>query len=658
MLIPISWLKEFTPVTLKLPKLMWKMTEIGITTESYKRINGEVVLDIEVTPNRPDLLSLIGVAREVSVIENKKLKLPKIPEIKKSSKNLPIEVNISKNLTGRYSGITVANVAVKPSPKVIQDRLKLMGLRPINNLVDITNYVMFEMGIPIHAFDYDKFKATKLSVELAKGGEEFISVDDISYKLPKNALIIKDIDRVIDLAGIKGGKNTGISSDTKNIFIHVPIYDPLLVRKNSQNMKLSSDASYIYERGPDLGGTMDALRRTLDLVLKYAGGEIASEVIDHKSKDYTPRDLSLSFSKLQSILGLKLTSSQTGNILEKLNLSPNISKDTIMCKVPTYRNDIQIEEDLIEEVARVYGYNKFPTTLPQGSVTSENIPYHYDRSFEIFLKNYMQGAGYYETNTLALTSEENIKKSGLNLDNHIKIANPVSLEYEYMRTSLIPRLLEAIKLNADESKVKLFEFNNVYFGPLDESQEPHILSAVVKGNSYTEIKGVVDTLLAKLNIGPLNLKPTAVKKGLWHPKRSGVLEVSGDILGTVGELSPIVLQSYDIKQNLFAFELDVSTLLRHLKLTEFTVPPKYPAQIEDLTLTVPNGLEIGKLITYIKSKDKLISSVELVDSYQDSYTFRVWFQNPKKTMTDSEVGKIRDKLLKGLKSKHGVILKD
>jgi len=654
MLIPISWLKEFTSISSKLPNLMWKMTEVGITTESYNKVNGEIVLDIEVTPNRPDLLSIIGVAREVSVIENSRLKLPTLNDIKKSRKDLPIEVKVDKKLTGRYSGITVAGVSVKPSPKIIQDRLKLMGLRPINNLVDITNYVMIEMGMPIHAFDYDKFEANTLSLELARGGEEFTSVDGITYKLPKNALIIKDVDRVIDLAGIKGGKNTGISSDTKNIFIHVPIYDPILIRKNSQEMKLSSDASYIYERGPDLGGTINALKRTLDLVLKYAGGEVASEIIDYKSKDYTPRDLSLSIAKLERVMGIKLELSEIKDILQSLNLSPTITKDEIACKIPTYRNDINIEEDLIEEVARVYGYNKFTTTLPRGSVSKETIPYYYDRSSELFLKNYMQGAGYYETNTLALTSEENIKKSGLNLDNHIKIANPVSLEYEFMRTSLIPRLLEAVKINADESNLKFFEYNNVYFGPLDKSKEPHALSAIIKGGDYTEIKGVVDALLDKLNISSYSIKPTAAKRGLWHPKRSGVLEIGKDILGTVGELSPIVLQNNDIKIILFAFELDVSTLIKHSKLSEFTIPQKYPAQIEDITLTVPKGVEIGKLISSIKSAGKVVGKVKLVDIFNDSYTFRLWYQHSKKTLKDSEVKKVRKNILKSIKNKYGV----
>lgn len=659
MLIPISWLKKYTPVTLKLPELMWKMTEIGITTESYKKVNGDIVLDSEVTPNRPDWLSILGIAREVAVLHNTHAKLPKFLDIPRPTGNLPISIKIEKGLSGRYVGIAIEEINVKNSPKWMQERLKLVGLRPINNLVDITNYVMLELGVPIHVFDYDKFLSHKLSMKLSKGGEKFTSVDGLSYTLGENCVIIEDVDRVIDLCGIKGGSNTGITSSTTNIFIHVPIYDPVLIRKTSQKLKLSSDASYIYERGADAGNALNSLKRAVEFTLKLASGKVASDVIDSKNQSkYEPKKLKVSISRINHLLGIVIDDNKIMKYFKQLNLSPKLADGVVTCQIPSYRNDLNIEEDLIEEVARVYGYNNFPKTLPMGTVATDKVPYYYDRSFEVFLKNLMMAEGFCETNTLALTSEETIMRSQLNLDNHIRIANPVSLEYEYMRTSLIPRLLEAVKMNSDEEDLKLFEYNKVYFGPLDKSHEPHMLSAIIKGEKYARIKGVVDVLIEKLNIKSFILKPTAAKKGLWHPKRSGVVEINKDILGTVGELSPLVLQKFDIKEKLFAFELDVDTLAKHSKLSTFHKLLKYPAQIEDISLVIPKGVGIGNLISSIKSLSSLINNVELVNTYKDSYTFRVWYQSPRKTMNDKEVEKIRIKLLKEVKKKYGVTIGD
>jgi phenylalanyl-tRNA synthetase beta chain len=653
MLVPISWLKEYTKINLPLKKLMWRMTEAGMTTESYKKVDGEVILDVEVTPNRPDWLSMVGIAREVSLIENSNLKLPKLPDIKKTSANLPIKVNVDKNLVGRYSGVTIAKVSVKPSPKWLQKRLKFIGLRPINNLVDITNYVMSEFGIPTHIFDYDKFLTNKLTVELSKGGEKFTSVDGISYTLPKNALIIKDKDRVIDLAAIKGGENTGITNSTKNIFIHIPIYDPITTRKTSNTMKLASDASYIYERGPDLGGTINTLKRTVDLILKLAGGKVASEIIDIKRKDYLPRKLTLNLPKLVKVLGIKIDNKKVLKILKKLELDPKLESKKINCQIPTFRNDIQIEEDIIEEVARIWGYNKFPKTLPVSNISTQKIPFFYDPTLHNKLKHLLIAVGYMEVQTYALTSKKAIDKAQLQEDAHIKIDNPVSSEYEYMRTSLIPNLLISIKSNAQEDVLKLFEVNRIYLGVIGKSEELYQLSGIEKNTGFESLKGTIDLILSRLGISKQEIKSSNVTSGMWHPVKGGVIEKGNKIIGYFGHLHPKVLQNYDIKDKVFAFELDVKTLEGLARKKTFKSPPKYPAQIEDITLQLPKRIKLGDIISTIKSASKLISEVELVDTYKDSYTFRIHYQHPKKTLKDNEVKKIRSKITKTLKKKYG-----
>jgi phenylalanyl-tRNA synthetase beta chain len=654
---PISWIKDYTNIKSDLKQLMWKLTEIGLTCEFCEKVEGEDVLDIEVTPNRPDWLSIIGIAREISVIENSKIKLPEIPPIPKPTANLPIDVKVPQKLVLRYSGVTIQNVQVKPSPDWIVRRLKMVGLRPINNLVDITNYVMFEFGIPIHVFDYDKFVSKQLSIELSKGGETFTSVDGITYTLPENSLIIKDKDRVVDLCGIKGGENTGISQQTRNIFVHIPIYSPVVIRRTSQSLKLASQASYIYERGPDLGGTITSLKRTVDLILRLAGGETASEVIDIKKDDFSPKTISFSFDELLETLGIKISLEKVIEILSLLDLSPKSTGNRITIEAPTRRSDINIKEDVFEEVARIWGYNNFDKTLPSGSVSTNKIPYFYDRSFEMLLKNLLSHYGYIEINTLALTSEELIKKTRLNIEDNIKILNPVSKEYEYFRTSLVPNLISAIKLNSDYENLQLFEYNKTYVAPIDNPKEKYFLSGIEKGGDYRTIKGVVEYILNQLGIEDVKATQTSAS-GIWHPLKTAVLDKDGHKIGVIGEIHPEVVFNFDIKGSLFAFELDVEILKELKKERSFKEIPKYPPHIEDVSLSLPKNIGIGDVIQRIKSVSEYISDVHLKDKYQNKYTVRIQYLHPDKTLNDSEVGKIREKLFSILKNDFSITIEN
>jgi len=657
MLAPISWLKDFVEIRLPIKELMWKMTEVGLTCESYKKVGDDIVLDVEVTANRPDWMSIIGIAREIAAIEKTKVKTLKLPSINGRKFQLPLLIRGNFNkLSGRYTGLTISNIKVKPSPDWIQKRLKLIGLRPINNIVDITNYAMFEMGIPVHAFDYDKFLTKSLDLQLSSGGENFTSVDKISYKLPKNALIIKDGDRVIDLCGIKGGLNTGISEGTKNIFVHLPIYSPVLIRRTSQALGLLSDASRIYERGANAGGTIESLKRVVQLIFELSGGTIASEIIDIRTKDFKPWKIDLSLLALEKVLGIKIPSKEVVNILSRLNLSPKLTKVKITCTIPTYRADIKAEEDLIEEVARIYGYNKFPKTLPDGTVSSTRIPYYFDDSFHLKVKNLLVASGFSEAMTLSLISKDLIEKCALTTQNNIKILNPISIDYEYLRTSLIPSLLAAVKLNPNEEKLRLFEINKVYLGKPGNSSEPYKLTGIAKGINFREFKGVIDTLLSRLEIDNLKiLSETYID--IWHPVKSGTLVIGKDELGSFGQIHPKVCRELEIPGEIYAFETDLTTLEKHSRVAVFKTVSTFPPQIEDVTLTFPEKTMIGEVIKLIR-KENSISAIELKDTYQDSYTFRLWYQHPTKTLTNNEVEKIRKSILEKIKRKFGGSLKE
>src|SRR3989344_3158084 len=288
MIAPLSWLKEYVDITLKPIDLGERLTEIGLGTEQISKIDEDILFEFEITPNRPDLLSILGIAREIAALEDKTIRLPKIKtdlENIKPKKILPLKIQTNHEINPRFTGIIIEGIKVADSPEWLKDRLIKIGQRPINNIVDITNYVMFELGNPIHAFDYDKIKGKIMRVHQTKGGEKFKSVDGLSYYLPKGAVVISDEENIIDLCGIKGGFNSGTFENTKTIFIRVPIEKPVFIRRASQSLGLRSEASSIFERGVNAGGSVEALKRCVDLILETAGGEIASGLFDIKRED-------------------------------------------------------------------------------------------------------------------------------------------------------------------------------------------------------------------------------------------------------------------------------------------------------------------------------------------------------------------------------------
>jgi len=657
MLIPISWLKDYVDIKLPLKELMWKMTEAGLTCEASQNVDGDTVLDVEVTANRPDWMSVLGVAREVAAIQGVNFKEPKIEKIPAPSAKFPIDLVPDFKLFDRWSAIVIKGVKVGPSPDWLQKRIKLMGHSPINNIIDITNFVMYELGMPMHAFDYDEIAGQIMSVQLSKGGEEFTSVDEISYNLPKDAIIIKDSERLIDLAGIKGGLNSGIKESTKNILLHVTINNPVLVRRTSIAMGLRSEASAIYERGPDRGGTIRALERGVDLILKHAGGEVASKTIDIKKENFLPKKLNLSFERLEKVLGIKISDKEVMNILSKLGLNPKVGKLCVSCLIPTYRGDIKIEEDLIEEVARIYGYNKFPLTIPEGRISVEKVPeYYFDDSMIVKIKNIFAASGYSEAKNLSLISKDMIDNFQMDEPSHFRITNPVSLEYEYMRVSLVPELVTSIKINS-QPNIKLFEIDKAYTKTVEGASEKYKVAAVFVGENFRKFKSVVDLLLERLSFENYEIE-FDTDRPYMHQSHSGTIKIGSKVLGYFGEVSPIVLSKLEIKSNVFCFEFDLEVLKDSSTVKSFNQISSNPAQIEDLTLKFPAKTRVGEVIKLIGNSSKLITDVLLKDSYNDSYTFRVWFQDANKTLTNSDVEKVRLEIVKKLKTKFGGVYND
>ncbi len=615
---PISWLEDYVKINLPLKDLMWRMTEVGLTTESFDEIGKEIVLDAEVTPNRPDWMSVIGIAREIAAIQDTSLKLPLINNPLPKTANLPFKIKNDFNLAPRYTAITVKDVSQKPSPQWMQDRLITVGLRPINNLVDITNYVMFETGNPIHVFDYNKLHNGEMTIMKSKGGEKFVSVDEKSYSLPENAIIFKSRDEVVDLCGIKGGLNSGINPDTKNILILVAVYNGQLIRRTSQRMGLSSEASRIFERGANLGGTVDTLKRTCNLIQEFAGGETASDLIDVRKEEIVPLKLTLNLSRLEKILGITIPKDKVQSILKRLSLSPVLKSTSVECSIPLYRNDLRIEEDLIEEVARLYGYNNFPKTLPFGEIPVQVIPYFKDYTIEQKIKNFFTAAGYSEVQTYSLISESDLKQVEINSEDVLRVDNPVSREFEYLRPNLKSNLIKAVIENKPNfEEINLFEIGKIYLGKnIKLANEEYEVAGITNEKNYFKIKGLLERIFSDFHV---NENPEKYIESLPE----GVY-----------------------------FSFPYSLLITYSKnFKKFISVPKYPAIIEDMSFIVPTEERVGNIIKIIKSQSLLIKNIELFDKYESTRTFRITYQHPDKNLTTKEVAPIREKIIKKLKEK-------
>ncbi len=629
MLAPLSWIKDYVNIKSDIKSLIERLGEVGLGTESIEKTkDGDTILDLEITPNRPDCLSILGIAREVAAIGNTKIKYPSLKtdlKPQKSAKILPLKIHTNFDINPRLTGIIINNVTVKDSPEWLKEKLEKLGQKPINNIVDITNFVMYELGNPIHSFDYHKITGHEMWIKQSLGGEKFESVDGISYHLPKGAIILEDQEKIFDLIGIKGGKNSGTYKDTKCVFITVEVDDPVLIRKASQALSLRSDASAIFERNVNRGGTIDALKRTVDLILENAGGEIASELYDLKKENFEPWKLSLRLDRLNKLLGIEILEKKVLEILTSLNLSPKLQNGKVECTIPTYRNDLKLEEDLIEEVARIYGYSNFPQNLPEGEIPINTIPYFKNYKIDEKVKNLLISSGFSEIYTYSLVSENDLLDAGINSEQNLRVDTPVSREFEYLRPDLKINLRKALIQNRMISpKINLFELGKIYSGKnLDEAVERYNLAGITNSKNFFEVKGILERIYKNLGIedNPMN-SIELIDEGVY-------------------------------------FEIDYSYVLEKLKpVKSFISVPKFPPIVEDMAILAPSNVSTGGIIKTIKKQSSLISEISLLDKYEETRTFHVVYQSRERNLKNEEIGEIREKILKALKKEHGARLKE
>lgn len=649
-LIPNSWLKKFLDTKAKPNEIAKYLSLSGPSVERIiKEIDGDSIYHIEVTTNRADAASVLGIAREASAILPRFGIKAKLRQIKsKTAKRKLVnkvdylEASADASLCPRFTAVLIKNAAIKESPNEIKSLLEKAGVRPINNIVDVSNFVMHELGQPVHTFDYDKIAGHKMILRNSKKGEVITTLDGKKFTLSGGDIVIEDgKGRLIDLCGIMGGENSAIDKKTKNVLLFVQTYNPHKIRQTSMNLAQRSEAAVLFEKGLNPEQVEPAMMRAIELLENLSGGKAEAEILDIYPSPYKGKSVSTNLQELKSIIGINLSKSDIKKYLESLGFGVKWHADNITVSVPSFRsNDIGIPEDIAEEVARIYGYHNLPSIIMSGSLPAPKEDSIF--KFEAKVKQTLKSLGAVEVYNLSLTDKASAGEGAL------KLANPLGLESEYLRMSLMPSLIANISANPQEKgSIHFFELSNVYMPRKNDLPEERLtLGGIIKGNEYRQNKGIVEALLDEMNI---EYQSEINDRSGFLPNQR--LEIISDKT-KIGEYG-------NLESGSFYYEFNLEKLMNAKKVVlKFKETPKFPPQIESLTVVFPSKTKIGEAQNAILQTDKKVFKAELKDIYKDSYTFEVWFQDESKTLNDSEVKEVRSKVIQVLKSKFGGSVKE
>src|SRR3989338_8793225 len=552
--IPLSWIREYLKTDVAAKTLTNLLSASGPSVEKIEKRREDFLFEIEVTTNRQDALSIFGIVRETHAIltsNNLKstLNLPKgfglnlDPDI---ANPLTLDVVVkNQNLCPRFTAIVISNVKIRQSPAFIRNRLASCGIRAINNIVDISNYIMLELGQPMHTFDYDKIKGAKMTLRKSRLGESIKTLDETVHKLPEGSIVIEDNERLIDLCGIMGGANSRVTSRTKGVVLFVQAYNQQLIRKTTQSLAFRTEASTRFEKGIDLEGILPALSRAVYLAKQTSGAKIASELIDIYPQKQKAKTFKLDLSKLNSYLGINLESAKAAQILKLLGFSVKESHDQLTAQPPSWRNqDIESDVDLIEEIARIYGYHKLPSKLPTGETPQTNES---DLKEVISLKNALKYLGLTEAITYSIISKNLLKVSNRSEKNSVELTNPLTEEWQFMRPTIIPSLLKVISENRHlTSNIRLFEVAKTYLPQKNNLPKQDLMLAIcLTDANFYQAKGVVenicDYLQRKMKFAKLSKNHPLLEKD-----QSAEIKSTDEILGTIGAVKQEMLDQFEI----------------------------------------------------------------------------------------------------------------
>lgn len=640
----------------------------------------DVILDVSVTANRPDCNSIWGIAREVGAVLHKTVKAPVTSYTATPERifNL-LDVQVADaDLCPRYMAKAVKNIKICESPKIIKDRLRAVGIKPINNIVDITNYILIELGQPMHAFDYEKIAGHRIVVRRAEEGETITTLDNTTHNLDNDVLVIADAEKPLAVAGIMGGLDSGISDDTRTIIFESAKFARDNVRRTSRKLNLKSDSSARFEKGIDFLSQAIAIDRALTLIQTNGWGTIISGTIDTNMNAVKPRTLTVPYKKINNILGIKVPTEKMVEILNSLQIKTVVKGKRLECQIPAYREDIEGANDLAEEIIRLYGYNKIKSTLFADASKQTMGGRDAFRTKEDLLKRILTAKGANEIITYSFISPKtfDILRLPKNdaLRNAIPILNPLGEDVSIMRTTLVGSMLSIIGSNfSKNNKDGIFFETSKVFAPKalplkDFPVETETLCVGMYGADYDffALKGLLDSVFSAFKIDKTTY--ARVNKPYLHEGRSAEIFVGDESVGYIGEVYPDVQEAYDIDTRVYVAEINLVKLFAHaVDHREFKALPKYPAISRDLALLVKDGVSSDQVVAVIRkvTNRKLLESVEIFDVYKGqgvpkgntSIALTVVFRAPDRTLTDDEVQAEIDHALKSMKRKYRVKLR-
>jgi phenylalanyl-tRNA synthetase beta chain len=648
----------------------------------------DTVFEIGLTPNRSDCLSVIGIARDIAAKLGVKMKAPQVTSAEGAARVesfIGVTIN-NPELCPRYAARYISGCTIAPSPDWLVKRLTAIGIRSINNVVDVTNLVMMELGQPLHAFDCERLSGRRIVVRSAEEGEQFTTLDNQQRILTASDLVICDAERPVALAGVMGGLNSEIENTTTSILLESAFFKPAAIRKTAKRLGLHTESSHRFERGIDIGGVTGALDRAASLIVELAGGTLALGAVDMYPGKCERAAIAFRPEKANDLIGIKLDHDIILDILTRLECVVNESIDGSVTVIPpSYRIDIEREIDLIEEIARLNGYDKIPATMPVARVVSDRPTRHQD--IEKQVRDLLVSIGMNEVINFSFTAPEAAAKLLLAENDQrrcaIKLVNPLVDEQSVMRTSLLPGLLEtaAKNMNFRTMDLKLFEIRRIYLPCQGEEmpREPLCIVGALTGSrdgdgwsrpnepvDFYDAKGIVETILEFLDIGGIswvteNLDP------YYHPGKSCRVLAGREHIGSVGELHPVVQKNFALEKPVFCFELDFEKLVRFSRTKKsITAPSRFPDSVRDSALLIPEELPVSKIIDCVRSeKAKEIEHVQVFDVYRGkgvpegfkSVAIRIRYRSFERTLAEEEIVSLHNKIISNLVDKFSVTLR-
>ena len=638
----------------------------------------EDIIDFEITPNRPDCLSIEGLGRETAVSLNKPFKNPRgnldklnVPD-KSEIEGLKVDIE-APDLCHRYVARVLKDVKIGPSPEWMVRRLKACGVRSINNIVDITNYVMLELGEPLHAFDINSIEGKHITVRRAKNGEEITTLDEQKRVLNENNLVIADSKKPVAIAGVMGGLNSEIEDNTKTVVFEAANFYGGSIRKTSKQLGLRTESSARFEKGLSPENALRAANRAVELAEQIGAGKAVEGKIDVYPTKQKINKIKLDVDRINRLLGTNISKQEMIDILEKLEIK--VENDVAIA--PYFRMDLEFVADLAEEVGRFYGYDKLATTLVNAETTIGLR--NKEQNIQKRMQEILVDSGFSEIYTYGFVSEKDLEKSKIDkkiVDTAIEIKNPLSDEYKLMRPSTIPSMLQTLALNNNRKNdsAKLFDLSKNYQnnnGQIEQGEVPLqeeilTLGAYCEGMDFYVLKGIIENILEAIHINHYDIEKEE-ENGSYHPGRCANLKIGKDIIATFGEVHPEVLLNYDINKRVYLAELNITKLAKYSRVSKkYVEVPKFPAVERDIAIIVDESTEVGKIEKIItKNSKKWLEKLTLFDIYRNeklgenkkSVAYSMVFRDKNKTLSDEEINAIMEKIITNLQKELGAELR-